>query len=364
MASLSLEFEGNSSFLKEHYFPPIHLDKNSEYVCGLIDFQAYNSIPNIDDTNNKFYYGTFEKKGKNRKRKAITFSVQSGVFEIDEFCKIIVKLFEKNGLKINIRFDKQTMKFKLNCNKIINFVPNDSIRDVFAFNNRKLTANDTHTSDTTINNTIISNELDIHGNNKIYVSFNNKFYIDEPEEEKDGGKEDEYNFTANVITIPTGCYETDDIEKFLVNTLSEINLQLRINRNTLKCEIFCTQDLDFRPNDTIGSLLGFGKQILIRNQWHTSSGIIDILRVNIMRIECDIVTGSYINNKPAHILYSFFPTVESGFNIVHTPQNVVYLPITVRESIESISIRIIDQNNQLVNFRGEKINVKINIKKL
>ena len=32
-----------------------------------------------------------------------------------------------------------------------------------------------------------------------------------------------------------------------------------------------------------------------------------------MRIECDIITGSYINGKPTHTLYEFFPSVPPGY---------------------------------------------------
>lgn len=56
MSSLTLTLTGNSSHLKADYFPPIDLSQG-EYVCGLIDFQTFNSIPNIDEINNKFHYG-------------------------------------------------------------------------------------------------------------------------------------------------------------------------------------------------------------------------------------------------------------------------------------------------------------------
>ena len=56
MESLTLTFSGDASVLESHFSPEIQLNPNYEYVCGLVDFQTYNSIPNIDKTNNKFYY--------------------------------------------------------------------------------------------------------------------------------------------------------------------------------------------------------------------------------------------------------------------------------------------------------------------
>lgn len=55
--ALTITLSGNSSVLTADYFPPIELSKDFDYVCGLVDFQTYNSIPNIDETNNLFHIG-------------------------------------------------------------------------------------------------------------------------------------------------------------------------------------------------------------------------------------------------------------------------------------------------------------------
>lgn len=56
MNSLTLSLSGNSSILNANYFPPIDLS-DGEYVCGLIDFQTFNTIPNVDINNNRFHFG-------------------------------------------------------------------------------------------------------------------------------------------------------------------------------------------------------------------------------------------------------------------------------------------------------------------
>lgn len=56
MASLTLSLTGDSSELSANYFPHIELDRNAEYVCGLTDFQTFNSIPNINLSNNRLYF--------------------------------------------------------------------------------------------------------------------------------------------------------------------------------------------------------------------------------------------------------------------------------------------------------------------
>lgn len=55
--ALTLTLSGNTSLLHVDYFPPIELSIHHEYVCGLVDFQTYNSIPNVDNSNNLFHIG-------------------------------------------------------------------------------------------------------------------------------------------------------------------------------------------------------------------------------------------------------------------------------------------------------------------
>lgn len=134
-----------------------------------------------------------------------------------------------------------------------------------------------------------------------------------------------------------------------------------MNKNTLKCEIFCSQPIDFSRKCSIGSLLGFSKRKLAANTFHESDVPANIIRVNAVRIECNIITGAYVNNQPVHTIHEFYPAVSPGFKIVEVPRNVIYLPVTVK-SIHSLSLKIVDQDNRLVNFRGETITIRIHIK--
>ena len=53
--SLSLTLTGRSSVLTVNYFPPLDLSDDS-YELGLANFETYNTIPNVNSTNNKFYF--------------------------------------------------------------------------------------------------------------------------------------------------------------------------------------------------------------------------------------------------------------------------------------------------------------------
>lgn len=227
--AFTLTLTGTKSILSENYFPTI--DLNSEYVCGLIDLQTYNSIPNIDSNNNLLHIGD------------------------------------------------------------------------------------------------------------------------------------------QILRIPEGSYEIDDINQYIQKILPpKYVCMVKANNNTLKSEIKSNNEINFDKDNSIGSLLGFSRRnkngqsnILKPNTIHESDLPVNIIKVNVIRVECDITASAYINNKPAHTLHEFSPMVGPGYKIVEVPKNVVYLPVTVKR-ITSIAIKLIDQDGDIVNFRGENITVRLHFK--
>jgi hypothetical protein len=115
-----------------------------------------------------------------------------------------------------------------------------------------------------------------------------------------------YGDKDEVIEIPVGSYEIADINKYLKTILTnktskeekdKIYLHLQANLNTLKCEIKCNKTIDFSKPNSIGQLLGFERRELTRNKLHMSDFPVDIMRVNMIRIECNIATNSYRNGR-------------------------------------------------------------------
>lgn len=166
-----------------------------------------------------------------------------------------------------------------------------------------------------------------------------------------------------VITIPTGSYEIEDIEIYLQNALSSKNIfvNLKPNNNTLRSEIKCNESINFIPNDSIGRLLGFTQRVLQANVLHKSDLPVAILKVNSLRIECNITTGAYINAQRVHTIHEFFPVVPPGYKIIEVPSHVIYLPIAV-QSIDHLQLKLVDQDGELVNFRGEIITIRLHVK--
>lgn len=165
-----------------------------------------------------------------------------------------------------------------------------------------------------------------------------------------------------MIEIPEGTYELQDIADYIKSKIQNATLTLSSNNNTLKTTIFCTKDINFKKSESLGNLLGFGKQILKANKLHESALPVNILSTTVVRIECDIISGSFINGKSGHIIHEFAPNIPPGYRIIEIPKNVIYFPIN-QKTISTINIRLIDNNNKLINFRGEEIQLYLHIKK-
>ena len=231
--SYTFTFSDRSSMLSAEFFPPIELDVYSSYEIGMLSFQTYNTIPNVDESNNKFHFD----------------------------------------------------------------------------------------------------------DNKI-------------------------------LTIPNGTYEIKDIADYIREHVTTYNTPEKIyhvmvdtNNNTMRTTIKATVPVDFSQPNSIGSLLGFGKRVLEPQMKHLSDNVADVFRVNTLRIECNIASGSYLNGRPAHTVYEFFPNTPAGYKIVEAPSPVIYVPITVN-SVDRITLKVVDQLDRIVNFRGEEITIRLHLRKI
>lgn len=175
---------------------------------------------------------------------------------------------------------------------------------------------------------------------------NNKFYYGE----------------NDVIEIPEGSYELQDLNDYLQSRVQGCSLKLSCNNNTLKTTILCSKNIYFNKKNSIGKILGFGNETVQANILRESLFPIAILSTTIVRVECDIVSGSFVNGKPSHIIHEFVPNVPPGYRIIEIPRNIIYFPVT-QNSLSSLKISILDINNNLVNLRGEEIQIYLHLRK-
>lgn len=168
----------------------------------------------------------------------------------------------------------------------------------------------------------------------------------------------------NVISIPEGSYEIEQIESFLLDNIKPgVDLSLRANNSTLQSEITCNQDIYFDQEHTVGSLLGFSSKVLRGGkEKHFSDRPVDIIKVNTIRVECNIVRGSYNNGSEGHTLHEVIIKSPPGFKIFDTPQHVIYLPVNTLR-LNNITVSFKDQDGNLINFRDEVVSVRLHLRR-
>lgn len=176
-----------------------------------------------------------------------------------------------------------------------------------------------------------------------------------------------YGDDDKVITIPEGSYEIEDINKYIKSYFikdhgNDGHISIVSNKNTLKVEIKSNKRINFKKAGSIGGLLGFTPRLLKPLVRHTSDFPVKIQKVNAICVECSLVSGSFMNDRSVHIIHEFFPSVSPGYKIIECPANVIYLPIN-KKHIDSLTLKIEDQDGDLVNFRGEVITIRLHLKK-
>lgn len=165
------------------------------------------------------------------------------------------------------------------------------------------------------------------------------------------------------IKIPTGTYDLFDLHDYLKNEMKDCEIKVKANNNTLTCSLFCSEQINFGVKNSIGPLLGFSHSILEPNKWHDSDSPVSIVPVSVIRIECDLIQGSYTNGLPTHILHEFVLNIPPGHQIIEVPKTVIYFPLR-QKFISSVTVKILDLKGNLINFKNENIHLCLHLRKI
>ena len=125
--SFTVVLSSRGNELQANFNPPIYLDSESDYVIGLINFETFNAIPNIDEKNNKLYYG-----GKHEYIK-----IPSGSYEMEDINKYLQEKFKENKIIFELAANNNTLKSTIRSSVDIIF-KEGSIGDILGFKNQTI----------------------------------------------------------------------------------------------------------------------------------------------------------------------------------------------------------------------------------
>ena len=152
--------------------------------------------------------------------------------------------------------------------------------------------------------------------------------------------------------ISNGHWDADNEEYFV---------SVEANLSTLRAilDISNGYQVDFGVRNSLGSVLGFENRVYDR--YTEGENIVNILSINSILVNVDCIQGSYVNGTHSPTIYSFFPNVSPGYKIVQNPKNLIYLPVTL-STISSLEVTLTDQNEKMLNLRGETVTIRFHIK--
>jgi len=136
--------------------------------------------------------------------------------------------------------------------------------------------------------------------------------------------------------------------------------ELKANNTTLNCIVWCSHDVDLSDENSIARLLGFRNYFYTSGINHESESTVKIMKINSIKVECNSITGSFFDGTPSQIIHELYPTVPPGYKIVEVPRHPVFYALNTN-SISRVHIVLKDQNDCLINLRGEPITIRLQI---
>ena len=178
-----------------------------------------------------------------------------------------------------------------------------------------------------------------------------------------------------MITIPPGAYEieslNDEIKRIIIDdeyfTSENYPFQIKPNFSTLGSIIEISNQesaISFRPDDSIGSLLGFNKRT-IYDEFNLSDNPVDIISFDNIFIECDIAQGMIFRGKRSGIIFNFVMDVDPRYRYIHKFHGgVQWYMLETKDFISSINFKLKNENGELVSFNGQSVSFRSSIKEV
>ena len=200
-----------------------------------------------------------------------------------------------------------------------------------------------------------------------------------------------YGNSTQILKITPGSYELETLFTEMRKLINEVNnkiykvdlekiktdwknfqreekddrkttpIDFKINMTTSRSECFVYAGFSFYP-DKLSNVLGFTQEKYSENS--TSEKYINISNITSINLICDLIEGTYQDGKRNNCLYNFpYGTVPHGYKIIQIINTPIYLPIN-KKTIDSIRFKIVDQEDNLLDFNSENISFSLHLKQV
>lgn len=180
------------------------------------------------------------------------------------------------------------------------------------------------------------------------------------------------------VTLPVGTYEVEDLNNYIAKEYKKIAFQYTIDDNdkevvvtssfklvvnhvTMHCEITCEHPIDFTRPRSFCRLLGFNPRHLPPYTICISDYPVSITSITSVRVDCNVIVGSFHNGSQSHTLHEFSPNVAPGYRIIEIPRQIVYYPLNTNV-LDTIRIALRNQEGCPINLKNEELSVRLHIK--
>jgi hypothetical protein len=179
------------------------------------------------------------------------------------------------------------------------------------------------------------------------------------------------NTSWQILQLVPGGYEIKDFNDAIQQKVPDEKIQLLPHKPTgrVVLQLKAGVKVDFTHAKTFNYMLGYNKKVYTASyNLAEKRARINIDR-SLINIKSDLINSGMLtteNNmiETRNILFSIPTfTVPSNYRIIETPARPEYLRIT-SSTINQISLQIVDENDKLYDFKGEKIVIKLHIKQV
>lgn len=169
----------------------------------------------------------------------------------------------------------------------------------------------------------------------------------------------------HVIDIPDGAWDIQGINDYIQEQVGNDSIALVPDayRMRVRLDLKNGYSLDFTDDASPRHILGFESEVYTGDGSHYAPNPPDITNGNdSFYILCDLVDDSYarLGATRQNVLYGFSFSVASGSAQSILPNEHVGLPIAV-SYVNSINIKIVNENGLVVDLNDEKVIVNLKI---